>query len=99
MDLIVSLQLEPGSMVTEAALLQRLGTSRSSLREAVVRLIDVGLAVVIPRTGIAIAPVRLLDVQNVYEARQVIETTLVRLAAEPVVAPSRSRHSSRWRTA
>ena len=81
-ELIVSLQLEPGSMVTESALLRRLGTSRSSLREAVVRLIDVGLATVIPRTGIAIAPVRLLDVQNVYEARQVIETTLVRLAAE-----------------
>ncbi len=81
-ELIVSLQLEPGSMVTEAALLQRLGTGRSSLREAVVRLADVGLATVIPRTGIAIAPVRLLDVQNVYEARQVIETTLVRLAAE-----------------
>ena len=81
-ELIVSLELEPGSMVTESALLQRLGTSRSSLREAVVRLIDIGLAVVIPRTGIAIAPVRLLDVQNVYEARQVIETTLVRLAAE-----------------
>lgn len=81
-DLIVTLELEPGSVVTETALLQRLKTGRSSIREAVVRLIDTGLATVIPRTGIAIAPVRLLDVQNVYEARSVIETTLARLAAE-----------------
>lgn len=81
-ELIVTLELEPGSMVTESDLVARLGTSRSSLREAVVRTIDTGLASVIPRTGIAIAPVRLLDVQNVYEARLVIETTLVRLAAE-----------------
>ena len=97
-ELIVSLQLAPGSMVTESALLARLGTSRSSLREAVVRLIDVGLATVIPRTGIAIAPVRLLDVQNVYEARQVIETTLVRLAAERG-RPDQSPHSRPSRTA
>lgn len=81
-DLIVTLELEPGSVVTETTLLKRLGTGRSSIREAVVRLIDTGLATVIPRTGIAIAPVRLLDVQNVYEARSVIETTLARLAAE-----------------
>jgi len=82
LDLILTLELEPGSVVTESELIARLGTSRSSLREAVVRTIDTGLTAVLPRTGIAIAPVRLLDVQNVFEARLAVEGTLARLAAE-----------------
>lgn len=82
LEMLVSLELEPGTVVTESVLLARVGGARSTLREAVQRLTDTGLVSVLPRTGIAVAPVRLLDVQNVYEARLALETCLVRLAAE-----------------
>jgi DNA-binding GntR family transcriptional regulator len=82
LEMVVELELEPGAVVTEAFLAERLGTSRSSLREAVQRLGETGLLSARARTGISVAPVSLLDVQNVYEARAAIEGQLARLAAE-----------------
>lgn len=78
---IVSLEFEPGSVVTETTLMAWLSVGRSSVREAVQRLAPTGLVSVRPRVGVAIAPVSLLDVENVYEARHALERTIVRLAA------------------
>jgi len=51
---IVTLQLVPGTVVTEKELIQEVGVGRTPLREAVLRLAQEQLVTVLPRKGIYI---------------------------------------------
>ena len=79
---IVSLEYEPGQMVSERELMARTGAGRATLRQAVTRLADLGLITPHARKGLMIAPLDLLDVASVYDARRAIERAVVRLAAQ-----------------
>jgi DNA-binding GntR family transcriptional regulator len=81
-EMIVSLKLEPGSLVSESWLINELQTSRPVLRDALQELRETGLVSILPRAGIAIAPVGLVDVQNIFEVRLALETYAARLAAQ-----------------
>ncbi len=78
---IVTLDLAPGSMTTENALVERIGFGRTPLREAIQRLAWEGLIEIRPRAGLAIAPLNAGDWLRVLDARIGIETTLARSAA------------------
>ncbi|HZD01438.1 MAG TPA: GntR family transcriptional regulator [Actinomycetes bacterium] len=78
---IVSLEYGPGEMVSERELMERTGASRAALRQAVTRLSDLGLITPHARKGLVIAPLDLLDVAAVYDARLAIERAVARLAA------------------
>jgi DNA-binding GntR family transcriptional regulator len=79
--MIVHLELAPGTLVSETALLKQLGTDRVELRQAVKRLEQARLVMTIPRVGIAIAPLGFREIQTVYEARFGLEAYTARLAA------------------
>jgi DNA-binding GntR family transcriptional regulator len=79
---IVSLEYEAGQMVSERELMERTGSSRAALRQAVTRLSDLGLITPHARKGLVIAPLDLLDVAAVYDARLAIERAVARLAAQ-----------------
>lgn len=79
--LIVTLELAPGSFVTEGALIEKLGLGRTPVREAVQRLAWEGLLDVRPRAGIAIAPLQAGDWLRVIDARRGVEVVLARSAA------------------
>jgi DNA-binding GntR family transcriptional regulator len=81
-DAIVSLEIEPGAMVSERELMERTGASRTALRQAVTRLSDLGLITPHARKGLIVAPLDVLEVSAVYDARLAIETGVVRLAAQ-----------------
>lgn len=72
-ELIVTLKLAPGSVVSEAALSRQLGTSRTPVREALQHLEREGLVRVLPQRGIVIteldadAQLRLLYVRRELE--------------------------------
>ena len=78
---IVSLQLQPGSLVSERDMMETADATRASLRPAVVRLSELGLVRTLPRKGLVVAPLDTLDAQRIYEARWAVEGRVARLAA------------------
>lgn len=88
--LIVTLDLEPGSMTTESGLIERVGLGRTPVREAIQRLAWEGFLIVRPRAGLQVAPLVPADWVKVIDARGGIETVLARSAAE-ALSPSAQR--------
>lgn len=84
--MLVTLELEPESVVTEALLVERVGLGRTPVREAVQRLSWEGLLDVRARAGIAVAPLHPADWVKIIDARW---------GAERVLARSAARHASR----
>ena len=81
---IVTLDLKPGSRVTEGALIEATGMGRTPVREAIQRLSWEGLVTVRPRAGLEIAPLVASDWLKVIEARRGVEAVLARGAARHV---------------
>jgi DNA-binding GntR family transcriptional regulator len=81
-DMIVSLQLQPGALINDAALMDELKLGRTPIREAIQRLAGEGLVVLRPRRGAFVAGLSLLDLQQIFEMRRAIEGYAASLAAE-----------------
>lgn len=79
--MIVSLELEPGSIVREGELTEQLGFGRTPLREALLRLSLEGLVDIVPRQGIFVAEIAITDLQHLFEVRIPLESLASRLAA------------------
>lgn len=80
-EALVTLDLEPGSHLTEGALIARVGLGRTPVREAIQRLAWEGLLEIRPRAGIRVAPLVESDWVKVLEARRGVEAALARAAA------------------
>lgn len=78
---IVTLELAPGAVTSEAALAEAIGLGRTPVREAVQRLAWEGLLEVRPRAGLAVALLHPGDWLRVIEAREGVEVVLARSAA------------------
>lgn len=70
--LILSLELEPGLGISEAALISRYGWGRTPLREAFQRLAEQSLLQIIPHHGVVIMPLSLFDFVEVMDAMGVV---------------------------
>jgi DNA-binding GntR family transcriptional regulator len=81
-DLIVSLELQPGSFVKEPELVARLGIGRTPVREALRRLAQERLIEVYPRRGMVVTTVDVRDLARLCEVRLALEPEAARLAAE-----------------
>jgi DNA-binding GntR family transcriptional regulator len=92
--LLVTLELEPGSFVTEGALVERVGLGRTPVREAIQRLAWEGFIEVKPRLGMRIAPIDPEDWPRVLEARRGIEVILAGSAARCIDAAAAERFQS-----
>ena len=78
---LVTLELAPGSIVSEGQLIERIGLGRTPVREAIQRLAHHGLIRVMPRKGLLIAPIVRADMLQILEVRGGLERLIVRLAA------------------
>lgn len=74
-------QLRPGDRLTETDLAERLGISRTPVREAIRLLESDGLVDHLPRAGARIRKLDLAEVTELYEMRAVLEGTAARFAA------------------
>lgn len=74
-------QLPPGSRLREVELAERLGHSRTPIREAIRLLESDGLVVHLPRQGASIRVLDYAEVMELYEMRAVLEGTAARIAA------------------
>ena len=91
---IVTLELEPGRFVSEAALAEEVGLGRTPIREALQRLAREGLVVVLPRKGIQVATMDSAQQLLVLEVRRELERLLSRLAARRATVDERARFRS-----
>ncbi len=81
-ELIVTLELAPGSVVSERDLMERLGVGRTPVREALRDLARQQLVDVFPRRGIFVSGVDVGDIAGLSEVRLVLECKAARLAVE-----------------
>ena len=79
--LIVTLALEPGSVISEGDLMARLGLGRTPVREALRRLANERLVDVYPRRGMFVAGVDPRDLSALFEIREELEPFAANLAA------------------
>lgn len=80
-DEIMTLGLSPGSLVNEREICARIRVTRLTLMPALHRLAESGLVDILPRRGVLISPIDVLDVQQVFDARQALEGKAAELAA------------------
>lgn len=79
---IILLRLRPGTRVSENELARRFGTSRTPVREALLRLVEEGLIEVWPQRGTFITPISLQAVRRARFVREAMEVAILRRAAE-----------------
>ncbi|MEM3484439.1 MAG: GntR family transcriptional regulator [Candidatus Methanomethyliaceae archaeon] len=86
-NMIITLELAPGQVVSEELLMHQLGVGRTPLREALRRLSNEGLIRVFPRRGMYVSEISIVDLQNICEVRLILESLCARLAAERIREP------------
>lgn len=74
----------PGANLTEKALSEKLGVSRTPLREALCQLELQGLVDSIPNKGVVVVGVSKKDIEDIYVIKYAIEALAARLAAERI---------------
>jgi GntR family transcriptional regulator, rspAB operon transcriptional repressor len=79
---IVSLQLPPGSSISENRICRHIGVSRTPVREAIIRLVEDELIEVFPQKGSFVAPIKLSAVRVNHFSRKALELAVLRRAAE-----------------
>jgi DNA-binding GntR family transcriptional regulator len=90
-ELIVTLELAPGSLVSERELMELLGVGRTPVREALRALARERLVEVYPRRGMFVSSVEVRDLAGLSEVRDTLEPRAARLAAERATAADRAR--------
>ena len=73
-------ELKPGERLMEIALAERLGVSRTPIREAMRKLEQEGLVVMIPRRGAQVANITEKDLNDVLEVRIALENVAIEKA-------------------
>src|SRR5690606_21424401 len=88
---IVQLQLKPGDPLSEAEMARQLGVSRQPVREAFIKLAEVGLVEIRPQRGTSVVMISLRDVENARFIREALEVAVVRKAAQVIDAEHQDR--------
>lgn len=77
-------ELKPGERLMEIQLANKLGVSRTPIREAIRKLELEGLVLMIPRKGAEVADIKEKNLRDVLEVRSALEILAVRLACERI---------------
>ncbi|MCO5091010.1 GntR family transcriptional regulator [Bosea sp. (in: a-proteobacteria)] len=79
---IADLELKPGQRLIERELIDQLGVSRTTVREALRELTSEGLVTVVPQKGAIVAAPSLEDAADLYEIRASLEALVARRFVE-----------------
>ncbi|HOQ17278.1 MAG TPA: GntR family transcriptional regulator [Defluviitaleaceae bacterium] len=79
---ILSGSLKPGERLMEKQLAEKMGVSRTPVREAIRKLELEGFVVMVPRKGAQVAEITEKDIQDVLEVRGALEALAVKIACE-----------------
>ncbi|MBS0124937.1 GntR family transcriptional regulator [Thetidibacter halocola] len=86
-SLVLEGEFVPGDRLPETTLAERLGLSRTPLRQAMDRLVDEGLLERNETGGVRVSRFSMDDIRDAIELRGVLEGTAARLAAERGIRP------------
>jgi DNA-binding GntR family transcriptional regulator len=75
-------ELAPGERLMEKQLAEKMGVSRTPIREAIRKLELEGLVVMVPRKGAEVAMITEQDIKNVLEVRAALEALAVKIACQ-----------------
>lgn len=90
-QLIVSEELEPGTLVSEAVLMEKTGLGRTPIREALQQLARNRMVEIHPNRGVLIPPASVETQLRMLEVRRVLEALAVRLACHNANEGDRAR--------
>lgn len=93
-ELIVRLELPPGSVVSESMLSERLGIGRTPVREALQRLARERLVRILPRRGVIVSSIDVKAQLRLLELRREVERLVARCAARRSTRDERARFSA-----
>jgi len=93
-EMIVTLRLEPGTVLSEAVLAKLLKIGRTPIREALQRLSRDGLVNIMPRRGILVSEINLHSQLRLLEVRRELERLMARAAAERASDEERTKFST-----
>ncbi len=91
---IVTLQLPPGAVISEAVLSERLKIGRTPIREAIQRLARERLMVIMPRRGIMVSEVNIQTQLRLLEVRRELERLIARIAARRATEAERAEFTA-----
>ena len=77
-------ELQPGERLMEIQLAQKLGVSRTPVREALRKLELEGLVLMMPRKGAVVADITIQDLEDVLEVRTALEELAVQKACDTI---------------
>ena len=84
-------ELEPGERLMEIQLADRLGVSRTPIREAIRKLELEGLVIMIPRRGAEVAGITEKSLKDVLEVRRALDVLSVELACDRITQEDTNR--------
>ena len=90
-EMICTLQIEPGEVLSEGALSETLGIGRTPVREALQRLAREGLVTVLPRRGVLVSEFNVKKQLQMIEVRRELERLMARSAATRATREERAR--------
>ncbi len=79
---ILDFQLKPGQRLVERELIESMGVSRTTVREALSVLTSEGLVTVVPQRGAHVSAPSLDDAEDLYDVRASLESLVVRRFVE-----------------
>ncbi len=82
LSMILRLEIKPRERLSEVKLSKELGVSRTPVREAFLRLENLGLLDIVPQRGTIVAPMRATEFRKSQFMREAFELALVRRAVE-----------------
>ncbi|BFM20717.1 GntR family transcriptional regulator [Gilvimarinus japonicus] len=81
-DAIVSMELLPGQMISETALAAKFGVSRTPVREALIKLANLGFVDVLPQRGTYVSRFSMEKILEARFIREALEVSVVSYLAE-----------------
>ncbi len=85
-EMIVTLKLKPGSLISESDLSKKIQIGRTPLREALQRLAHERLVSVLPRRGMIVTEVNIIDQLEIVALRKVVDRLIVSKAAKRITS-------------
>jgi len=85
-DLIITLELRPGTQINKSSLEQELSIGRTPVREALLRLVNEGYLTPVPGRGFYVREITLESVRALFEAVMIMERGGIALSVQRVSA-------------
>lgn len=95
--LVSKLVIAPGNPVVEAELIEMIGLGRTPVREALMRMVSIGLVVQQPRRGLMVSTIDVMAYLDLLQTRRVLEQLIAANAARRASGTQREALLARGR--